>query len=490
MRFSPRRVSSRSYSFQSKSSLTFGGWCALAALVSISPSARGQASRAEALQEFSGAIVGLADKVSPSVVQILVAGYGAAQESDDSGSQTSLVLSRRRVVGSGVIVDGAGYIMTNAHVVSGAERIQVALLPPASGLQVLNPSERHHTRILDATVVGADKDTDLALIKVNTAGLPALGFAEYRDIRQGEMVFAFGSPEGLTNSMTFGIISSVARQPDPDNASVYIQTDAPINPGNSGGPLVDIQGNVVGLNAFIVTSSGGNQGLGFAIPSNEVRFIYGQLRKYGHVDRAVIGVNAQTITPEIAAGLKLPQDWGLVISDVIPDGPAAKAGVKINDIVVAIDGREVGSLPVFEHAMQLHVDGDVVHLQLRREGQKVELEVPVVVLRHKYDQLSDLANLEKNVVPALGIVGMDITPRVADMVGSLRLESGVIVVAKAAETSGSESPLDIGDVIHSVDGKTVAGIDDLRAALNALGPDTPVVLQVERDGHLLYVTQE
>lgn len=460
------------------------------AILSVSLSARGQASRAESLQDLSGSMVALADKVSPSVVQIQVAGFGAAEESGDSNSDTSVVLSRQRVVGSGVIVDPGGYIMTNAHVVSGAQRIQVALLPPSSGLQVLHPSEMHHTRVLNGTIVGVDKDTDLALIRVEGTGLPALAFAEYRNLRQGEMVFAFGSPQGLANSMTSGIVSAVARQPDPDSASVFIQTDAPINPGNSGGPLVDIQGGIVGLNTFIVTSSGGNQGLGFAIPSNEVRFIYDQLRRYGHVHRAVIGVNAQTITPAIAAGLKLPQDWGLVISDVIPGGPAAKAGVKINDIVVAVDGREAGSLPVFEHALQLHVDGDVVHLQVLRDGQRVELEVPVMVTHHSYDQLTDLSNVEKNLVPALGIVGIDITPKVADMVGTLRIESGVIVVAKAAEASGSETPLQTGDVIHALDGKPVTSVDDLRAALKALGPDTPVVLQVERDGHLLYVTQQ
>jgi serine protease Do len=467
-----------------------GGSGILAAFLFAPAPARGQASRAQLLEDLNGSFVALADKVSPSVVQILVAGYGALQEDESGNGDTGLVLSRRRVIGSGVIVDPAGYIMTNAHVVAGAQRIQVALLPPASGLQALHPSDLHHTRILSATVVGQDTDVDLALIKVDATGLPALSFAEYRKLRQGEMVFAFGSPEGLTNSMTFGVVSSVARQTDPDSAMVYIQTDAPINPGNSGGPLVDADGNIVGLNSFIVTSSGGNQGLGFAIPSNDLRFTYDQLRRFGHVHRALIGVNAQTITPAIAAGLKLPQDWGLVISDVLPDGPAAKAGVKIDDIVVALDGREVGSLPVFEHALRTHVEGDTVRLQVLRDGQKVELEVPVLVTHHSYDQLTDLADAEKNLVPALGIVGIGITPRVADMVGSLRISSGVIVAAKAAEPSGFETPLQTGDVIHALNGQPVTSIDDLRADLKQIGPDAPVVLQVERDGHLLYVAQE
>lgn len=470
-----------------------GFWLGLGVLAAglSSTSARGQNSRAQPLPDLNSSFVALADKVSPSVVQILVAGYGPLREENgDTGSDAGLVLSRRRAIGSGVIVDPGGYVVTNAHVVAGAQRIQVALLAPASGLQALHPSERHHTRILDATVVGQDKDLDLALIKVDATGLPALSFAEYRNLRQGEMVFAFGSPEGLTNSMTFGVVSSVARQPDPDSAMVYIQTDAPINPGNSGGPLVDINGNVVGVNTFIFSSSGGSQGLGFAIPSNEVQFACEQIRRFGHVHRALIGVNAQTITPAIAAGLRLPQDWGLVISDVIPDGPAAKAGVKIDDIIVGLDGRDVGSLPVFEHALQTHADGDKLRLQVLREGQKVELEVPVVVAQHRYDQLTDLANAETNLVPTLGIVGIDVTPRVADMVGSMRISSGVIVLARAAAPSGFETPLQTGDVIHGVNGKAVTGLDDLRAALKDIGAAGPLVLQVERDGHLLYVAQE
>jgi serine protease Do len=453
--------------------------------------ARAQGSKAESLQQFDGSLEVLADRVSPSVVQILVAGFGAVEQSgEDSGANTGLVVGRQRAIGSGVIVDPEGYILTNYHVISGAQRIRIALLPPSPGLQVLHPSEMHHTRILDATLVGGDRDMDLALLKVNATGLPALTFALYRNLRQGQMVFAFGSPEGLSNSMSFGVVSAVARQPDPDSASVYIQTDAPINPGNSGGPLVDIDGNVVGINTFIVTSSGGNQGLGFAIPSSAARFAYDQLRKYGHVHRAVIGVNLQTITPILAEGLKLPQDWGLVISDVLPDGPAAAAGAKINDIVVGVDGKEVGSLPVFERALQPHAGGEKVRLQVLRDGQKIELEVPVIVATHSTDQLAQLADPAKNLVPSLGIIGIDISPQVADMVGDLRISSGVIVAARAAETSGLETPLQTGDVIHAVNGQSVTGLDDLRAKLKALDPSTPVVLQVERDERLLYVAQE
>ncbi len=484
-------MSARARSFRSRNGRFCAGLQAVFLVLLASTLAWSQSTKTKSLEQLDESFVSLADKISPSVVQILVAGYGRLeQDTNGNGSETGLVLGRQHAIGSGVIVAPNGYIMTNAHVVSGAQRIQVALVPSAPGLLVLHPSEMRHTRILDATLVGADNDIDLALLKVDATNLPALGFASYGKLRQGEMVFAFGSPEGLGNSMTFGVVSSVARQTDPDSANVYIQTDAPINPGNSGGPLVDIDGEVVGLNTFIVTSSGGNQGLGFAIPSTELRFAYAQFLKYGHVHRPVIGADIQTITPALAEGLKLPQDWGLVISDVLPGGPAAAAGLQINDILIGVDGREVGSLPVFEYDLQPHVGGEKVHLTVLRAGQKVELDVPVIVVTHSYDQLSALVDPSKNLVSRIGIVGIDVGPQVASLIGSLRISSGVVVVAKAASATGLETELESGDVVHAVDGQPVTNLDGLRAALKGIDSGMPIVFQVERDSRLLYVVQQ
>ncbi len=153
------------------------------------------------------------------------------------------------------------------------------------------------------------------------------------------MVFAFGSPEGLRNSVTMGVVSAVARQPDPDSPLVYVQTDTPINPGNSGGPLVDADGGLVGINTFILSSSGGNQGLGFAIPAGVVAYAYPQLVKYGHIHEPEIGAILQTITPELAAGLHLARDFGVIVSDVAPGGPADQAGLRIQDIIISVDGN-------------------------------------------------------------------------------------------------------------------------------------------------------
>ena len=243
-----------------------------------------------------------------------------------------LVIGRRRSMGSGVVIAAGGYIMTNAHVVANARRVEVVLPGPRESGGVAQLAS--HGRRIDAAIVGVAKEIDLALLKIDAAlSPPPLPLADYDTVRQGQLVFAFGSPEGLRNSVTMGVVSAVARQPDVENPLVYVQTDAPINHGNSGGPLVDVEGRVVGINTFIVSDSGGSQGLGFAIPSALVGMAYPKLRRYGHLHRGEIGILLQTITPTLAGGLQLPQDWGAMISDVQPGSPAAAAGLQIADVV-------------------------------------------------------------------------------------------------------------------------------------------------------------
>jgi len=195
------------------------------------------------LQQLNSAIEQLTARISPAVVQILVTGYGAVEE--NNRGQTALI-TREHAIGSGVIVDPDGYIMTNAHVVEGAQRIHVALpMPSVDFPDRMAPVGKQ--RIVEARLIGLHKDTDLALLKIDQTGLPTLSLGTRRPVHQGQLVFAMGSPEGLENSVTMGVVSSVARQADPSRPMVYIQTDAPINPGNSGGPLVDSDGYVVGL---------------------------------------------------------------------------------------------------------------------------------------------------------------------------------------------------------------------------------------------------
>lgn len=444
-----------------------------------------KATSPEVLRQLSLTSEALVRKVAPSVVQILAVGYGALEEG--SQSEAGLVIGRQRAIGSGVVLDPEGYIMTNAHVVNGAQRIQVVVpMPDAEGSPIRALTSRGTT--LDAKIVGISREIDLALLKVDAHGITSLPIGDYRKLVQGEIVFAFGSPEGLRNSVTMGLVSAVARQPDPDSPMIYIQTDAAINPGNSGGPLVNVEGELVGINTFILTQSGGNQGLGFAIPSALVALAYPQLRKYGHIHRSQIGVSVQTITPELAAGLGLSRDQGVIVSDVLPGGPADSAGLKIQDIIVSVDGRPIDNLPLFGYTFYLHHQGEPMKIGVLRGSTSLQFEVPVVEQPHKVDRLLDLANPEKNLVAKLGILGIDVNKNDADLLPDLREASGVIVVARAVASGSAETSLATGDVIHAVNGVTVLSLEFLRSELERIKPDHPVALQIEREGRLMYLS--
>src|SRR5712691_13391268 len=289
------------------------------------------------LRKLNESVDALIRKVSPSVVQILVTGYGPI----DSGehSNTAVVIGRQRAIGSGFVIDPAGYIITNAHVVSGAQRVQVVVPegPVDGSLQAILSAR---TNIVPARVVGVARDIDVALLKVDNVKLAALPLAPYRNIHQGEVVLAFGSPEGLRNTVTFGVVSSVARQIDPDSPMVYIQTDAPINPGNSGGPLVNVDGEVIGVNTFILSQSGGNEGLGFAIPSSVVNVAFRQLLKFGHLHRAEIGIGIQTITPSMAAALRLPRTYGVSSPTFCRAAPPKRQAFRSETFSRASTGRQ------------------------------------------------------------------------------------------------------------------------------------------------------
>ncbi len=251
--------------------------------------ARPGARPSDALHQLNDSVETLIQRVSPSIVQIQVSGFASTE--DPAQGQTSVIVGKQRTIGSGVIVDPDGYIVTNAHVVKGAQRIEVIVPPPpvSDKDKDSDSAQNGHERVFAARVVGVTTRLDLAVIKIESQALPCLPIRSDVRPRQGEMVFAFGSPEGLRNSVTMGVVSAVDRQPDPDSPLVYVQTDTPINPGNSGGPLVNADGDLVGINTFILSSSGGNQGLGFAIPAGVLAYAYPQLVKYGHIHQPEIG---------------------------------------------------------------------------------------------------------------------------------------------------------------------------------------------------------
>jgi serine protease Do len=442
------------------------------------------APAAGALVQLNDALESLAARVSSAVVQILVTGYGPLHE--PGRTQTALIV-RQHAVGSGVIVDSAGYIITNAHVVEGAQRIRVALPLPTDTGRVVPVGKR---QVVEARLLGVHKETDLALLKIDEKDLPTLPLLTQPRARVGQLVFAIGSPEGLQNSVTMGVVSAVSRQPDPEKPLSYIQTDAPINPGNSGGPLVDMNGEVVGINTFILSQGGGSEGLGFAIPARIVDFVYQSLRKHGHVHRVEIGAAAQEITPTLADGLHLPQRWGVIFADVKPDGPAAAAGLQVQDIVISADDRRIETLPQLSSALYLHRLDEVLKLEILRGQEKKTLYVPAIEHRDQMDQLFDAADPERNLIPRLGFLAAEFTGDLRNQVASLRIPSGVIVLGRAADLITPETGLQTGDVIHAVNTTLIASMDELRAAVLALKTGDAVVLQVERSDGLTYLSFE
>jgi serine protease Do len=441
-------------------------------------------AESDALRRWDESVDALVRRVSPSVVQIMVTGYGAVSEG--ARGNADVVIGRQKAIGSGFVIDASGYIITNAHVVNGAQRVQVALPGgPADGSIAGSLSAR--ITVIPARIIGVSREIDLALLKVDAANLTALPVANFRNLRQGETVFAFGSPQGLRNTVTHGIISAVARQTDPDSPMVYIQTDAPINPGNSGGPLVNLNGEVVGVNTFILSESGGAEGLGFAIPCGVVHVVYEQLRKYGHLHRPEIGVQLQTISPEMAQGLKLARNYGVVISDVVPGGPAEAAGVRIGDILLTIDGRNADSLPYVAFHTLSRSAGEKIRFEVLRGTTQIGFDITLKEHPHEMDQVSALADPEKSLVPQLGILAVEIDKNIASMIADLRDPYGIIVAARAAGAAG-EIPLTTGDVIRSFNGEPMTTLDRLRAALKALPLNAPIVLQIQREGKLQFVT--
>lgn len=435
------------------------------------------------LHELNRATVRLAERVSPSVVQVQVTGLRPAAP---NGKVESAFVARQHAIGSGVIVDPDGYILTNNHVVSGAQRVRVLIAVAPGGGPGADDASR---RLFDAKVIGTEPNADLALLKIEAKGLRALSLDASAGVRQGEVVFAVGSPEGLERTVTMGIVGSATRQVEMEQPMEFIQTDAPINPGNSGGALVNVDGALVGINTFIVSESGGSQGLGFAIPAAMAKIVYRSLRRDGHVHLVDAGVDFQAIDRPLAMALHLPRDWGVVVADVALDGPARAAGVQPGDVIASIDGHPVENLAAVTTARYLHRAGEPVHLVLLRGDRQLAVDVGAKEQPHLAD-LRQLAAPDRSLVRRLGIIGLDVGPELGALIPKLLVGKGVIVAARTLDATAVESGLQTGDVIHSVNGTEIASVEQLRRVVHELKRGDPVAIQVEREAKLAFLSFE
>jgi len=435
-------------------------------------------------QDMSNHIQSLSEIVAKSVVQIFVTSYEPILKTGQ------LQITKVRGTGSGVIVDPNGYIITNLHVVRGAVKIKIIVQKEPNKNLDLSSILKPVGDMVEGKIVGVDQETDLAIIKIEGTNYPYLLFGDSDELNPGQLVFAFGSPLGLTNSVTMGVVSSVARQLTPESPMIYIQTDASINPGNSGGPLVNMRGEVVGISTLIFSQSGGSEGIGFAAPSNIVKRIYEQVRLYGRVKRGTIGVNAQTITPYLAEGLGIRQTWGVIVSDVYPGGTAYEAGLKPGDIILTLDGKIMENGRQFRVNLYGKAEGDKVKLEVLRGIKRLTIHVEVMDIKERSQSFVNMVDLENHLIPNLGILGLELNDELLSLLPPVRTKNGVLVAALVGKVSSWEGDLRTGDIIISVNNVPMYDFESLKKYTDEIATGHICVVHVERAGKYKYVTLE
>ncbi len=379
----------------------------------------------------------------------------------------------RSGMGSGFIIDKQGHILTNNHVIDGADEIFVLIRDGNNG-------EKEY----DAKLVGADSKTDIALIKLilkdgDRKHFPALSLGNSDKLEVGEWVVAIGNPFGLSHTVTVGVVSAKERNIGSGPYDEFIQTDASINPGNSGGPLMNIKGEVIGINTAIISgNTGGNVGIGFAIPINVAKNILKDLKEKGTVTRGWLGVMIQKITPDLAESFNLDRTEGALVGDVIPDSPAEKAGIKRGDVIVKFDKNEVRTMESLPKIVGSTTPGKAVKVEVIRDGKKKVLNVTIAVLK---DEKIKVAALDP-----LGIQVQDITPDIAQ---SLKLEGvdGVLVSDVTPGEAGGESGLKRGDIISEVNRSKVKNTADYNRITKKLKRGDTALMLIKRGGTTIYI---
>jgi serine protease Do len=370
---------------------------------------------------------------------------------------------RQQGVGSGFIMSKDGYILTNNHVVEDADQIKVKL---AGGKE------------FDGKIVGRDPKTDLALVKiVGDSDLQPLKLGNSDDLKVGNWVVAVGSPFGLEQTVTAGIVSAKGRVIGSGPYDNFIQTDASINPGNSGGPLINLQGEVVGINTAIIASG---QGIGFAIPINMAKEIAPQLQKRGHVTRGLLGVSIQDVTPELAKSLGLKESKGALVSQVVPGGPADKAGFEQGDVIVNFDGRTVGDSNDLPRIVASTPVGKTVTVKLLRDGKEIERQAKVGEMEEE-----NTSAAKSPFHPSLGVTVQDLTPQVARELG-LKKSAGVVVTGVEPGSPAAEAMIQVGDVIQTVNRQPVKNVDDFVKFVEKAKGGGSLLLLVQRGANSLF----
>jgi serine protease Do len=412
----------------------------------------------------------LAEAVLPAVVNIsttqtITANSGDVQDFEDlfrdffdkQNPNRREAPRRSTSLGSGFIIDPTGYIVTNNHVVSDAEEVTVRL---------------HDDTNLKAEIVGRDEKTDLALLKVEAReALPFVKWGDSDTIRIGDWVVAIGNPFGLGGSVTAGIVSARQREINAGPYDDFIQTDASINKGNSGGPMFNMSGEVIGINTAIFSPSGGSVGIGFAVPSALARNVIEQIRRFGHTRRGWLGVNIQTVTDELAEGLKLPRPSGALVSNVAEGSPAADAGIEKGDVILKFDGRDIGEMRRLPRIVADTPIDKAVDVVLWRDGREQKVKVKIGELNEAevaaLPEQPETQAPEAAKIEALGMSLAEVTPELREQFQLDESAAGVLVIGVAEGSPASEKGLQAGDVVVEVDQKEVATPNDVQAQVAA-----------------------
>jgi serine protease Do len=420
-------------------------------------------------RSVSKAFTEIAQKATPAVVSIRVEQAHPAMMPGGSGFPGGMMpMPEGHVVGqgSGVLISEDGLILTNNHVVENARRLDVRL---ADG------------RDFHGKVVGTDPQSDLAVVRIEGNGFPYLKLADSDKLEIGEWVIAIGSPFGLSNTVTVGIVSAKSRsEVGIAGHEDFIQTDAAINPGNSGGPLVNLDGDVVGINSAILSRSGGNNGIGFAIPSNLAKAIEQQLVTTGHIVRGFLGVVVQDLTPDLASSFGIKNPQGALVDEVSDGTPAAAAGVKQGDVILAVDGKTVASPGDLRNEIALKAPGTHVDLLVYRDGKEEHLTADLA------QQPGETAN--GTLVAPAASYGMEVQPLTPELAQRLGYDEGkgVLVAKVAPDGAAAAAGIEAGNVILSVDREPVNNLREFEAAV-AKAKDGRILLQVRNAEHTRFV---